>query len=144
MYRKILVALENTVADGRLLPHVGELAGHFRSELLLLHVADGFGARNFKHLKLAESEEIRADRAYLEEVAARFRERGLAVSTHLAMGEPSKEILKIAEGQRCDLIAMGSHGHRLLGDLFFGSTVHEVRHGTSIPVLIIRAGQGKT
>ena len=141
MYKKILVALENSRADESLIPHVAELAKQLKSELLLLHVADGFAARNFNQLKLAESEEIKADRAYLEIVAEKFREHGLTVSTQLAMGEPPKEILKAAEQGKCDLIAMASHGHRLIGDLIFGSTIHEVRHHTSIPVLLVRASQ---
>src|SRR2546427_3458668 len=140
MYRKILVALENSQADESLLPHVTELAKRLHSELLLVHVADGWVARNFETLKLAESEEMRADRGYLEKTAAQLRSQGLQVSAHLALGDPPREILKAAEAENCDLIAMTSHGHRLLGDLLFGSTIHEVRHRTSIPVLLVRAG----
>ena len=143
MYRKILVALENGPADAALLPHVAEMARRLGSELLLLHVADGFAARNFNQLKLAESEEMKTDRAYLENIAQQFRDQGLVAFTQLAMGDPPKQILKAAEKEKCDLIAMASHGHRLIGDLIFGSTIHEVRHNTSIPVLLIRAGRRK-
>ncbi len=139
MYRKILVALENSSADESLLPHVIELAKRFESHLLLLHVADGWVARNFNHLKLAESEEMRIDRAYLDNTVERLKGEGLSVGAYLALGDPPKEILKTAEAENCDLIAMTSHGHRLLGDLLFGSTIHEVRHRTSIPVLLVRA-----
>jgi nucleotide-binding universal stress UspA family protein len=141
MYRKILVALENSKADQSLLPHVAELAKRLHSELLLVHVADGWVARNFDRLKLTESEEMKADRAYLEKTAAQLRSEGLSVSAHLALGDPPREILKTAETEKCDLIAMTSHGHRLVGDLLFGSTIHEVRHRTSIPVLLVRAGE---
>lgn len=139
MYRKILVALENSPADAAVIPHVAEMARRLGSEVLLLHVADGWAARNFNQLQLAESEEIKADRTYLEIVAEKFQQQGLVVSTQLAMGEPPKEILKAAEQEKCDLIAMGSHGHRLIGDLIFGSTIHQVRHHTSIPILLVRA-----
>ena len=139
MYRKILVALENSTADATLLPHVTQLARQLGSELLLVHVADGWVARNFDNLKLAESEEMKVDRAYLEKSAADLRAQGLTVSAHLALGDPPKEILKTAENERCDLIAMTSHGHRFLGDLLLGSTIHEVRHRTNIPVLLVRA-----
>jgi len=140
MYRKILVALENTHADQSLLPHVTALAKRLESHLLLVHVADGWVARNFEKLKLAESDEMKADKEYLERTAARLRAEGLSVSAHLALGDPPREILKTAEVGHCDLIAMTSHGHRLLGDLIFGSTIHEVRHRTAIPVLLVRAG----
>lgn len=139
MYQKILVALENSRADKSLLPHVAELAKRLHSRLLLVHVADGWVARNFDQLKLAESEEMKTDRNYLESTATRLRDDGLEVTTHLALGDPPKEIIKTAERENCDLIAMTTHGHRLLGDLILGSTIHEVRHTTSIPILLVRA-----
>jgi nucleotide-binding universal stress UspA family protein len=139
MYRKILVALENSHADQSLLPHVTELARRLGSELLLVHVADGWVARNFNQLKLAESQEMKEDRAYLDQTVADLIEQGLRVSARLALGDPPGEILKAAEAEHCDLIAMTSHGHRLIGDLIYGSTIEAVRHKTSIPILVVRA-----
>ena len=141
MYRKILVALENSAADTSLLPHVSKLATHLHSELLLVHVADGWAARNFNQLKLAESEEMKADRQYLEAKAAELRQSGLRVSTRLALGNPPTEILKTAQEEKCDLIAMTTHGHKLIGDLIHGSTIEAVRHNTSIPLLVVRAAR---
>ena len=139
MYKKILVALENGPADETMLPQIAQLAAHLGSELLLLHVADGWAARSFDQLKLAESEEIKSDRAYLEKTADVLRAKKLTVTTRLAMGNPPTEILKIAEAEDCHLIAMTSHGHRLLGDLLHGSTINEVRHRTHIPIFLVRA-----
>lgn len=140
MYNKILVALENTRADDTLVPHITKLAHLLHSELLLIHVADGFVAQNFEQLKLAESDEMKNDRAYLEEIAERLRGEGLRVSAELALGNPPTEILKTAEARQCDLIAMTSHGHKLIGDIFLGSTIEKVRHNTTIPILVVRAG----
>ena len=139
MYKKILVALENSRADDSLVPHISELARRLGSELLLIHVADGFVAQNFDQLKLAESSEMKIDRAYLDEVASRLCADGLEVSTELALGNPPTEILKTAKAQQCDLIAMTSHGHKLIGDIFLGSTIEKVRHNTAIPILVVRA-----
>ena len=142
MYRRILVALDNTAADRSLLPHVAELAGHFQSHLVLLHVAEGFAARLYDELQLTESQEIREDREYLERTAAELRGRGLDVSCLLAMGNPPEEILKAADREQCDLIAMTSHGHRWLADLFLGSTINEVQCQTSITTVVIQADIG--
>jgi nucleotide-binding universal stress UspA family protein len=141
MYKRILVALENSRADETLLPHIGELAKLHGSELLLVHVADGFVARNYEQLKLAESQEMKEDRAYLESAADQLRGGGLSVSTLLALGDPAEGILKAAQDRQCDLIAMTAHGHRLLGDLLFGSTINEVRHKAQVPVLLVRVGK---
>lgn len=141
MYQRILVALENSRADQTLLPHVEELAKVHRAELVLVHVADGFVARNFNQLKLLESQEMRDDREYLERTAADLRSRGLNVNTTLELGDPAEGILKAAQDRQCDLIAMTAHGHRLLGDLLFGSAIHTVRHKSQVPVLLVRAGK---
>ena len=148
MYKKILVALENGRADQSLLPHAEQLAKLLGSELLLVHVADGWAARTFDQLKLSESEEMLADRRYLDEMADTVRRSGVKASVKLALGNPPTEIVKMAEAENCDLIAMGTHGHKLIGDLIFGSTIHEVRHKTTVPVLLVRAveklfGDGK-
>jgi manganese transport protein len=142
MYKKILVALENGRADDTLVPHIAELARRLGSELLLVHVADGFAARNFDQLKLAESDEMKADRSYLEGVALKLRPSGLTVSSALVLGNPPTEILKAASAHACDLIAMTSHGHKLFADIILGSTIDRVRHNTAIPILVVRAGTG--
>jgi manganese transport protein len=142
MYKKILVALENTRADESMVPHIAELARQLGSELLLVHVADGWAARNFDQLKLAESTEMKEDRVYLEAAAQRLRAGGLTVAVELVLGNPPTEILKAADAHGCDLIAMTSHGHKLLGDFFLGSTIDKVRHNTAIPILVVRASKG--
>lgn len=139
MYHDILVALDHSPSDEHLLAHVGRLAAQCRSRLLLLHVADGWAARNYERLQLKESEEMRDDRHYLEETAARLlAESGLEVRVMLALGNPPDEILKVAEAEKCDLIAMASHGHKLIGDLIHGSTIEQVRHNTQVPILVVR------
>jgi universal stress protein A len=140
MYQKILVALENSRADQSLLPHIEKLASLLHSQLLLVHVADGWAARHYDRLKLAESEEMKTDRQYLENTAERLRATGLNVSIHLAWGDPPTEILKTAEAEKCDLIAMTTHGHRLIGDIIYGSTIEHVRHKSTVPLLVVRAG----
>jgi nucleotide-binding universal stress UspA family protein len=138
MYQRILVALDHSKADQHLLPHVTELARLMRAEVLLVHVADGWVARNYDRLKLAESEEMRLDREYLEATAAALRsETGLVVEARLALGDPPREILRLCDEERCDLVAMTTHGHRLIGDILFGSTIDYVRHRSKAPLFIV-------
>ena len=140
MYSKILVTLDTTPSDGELLRHIMLLASLMKSELVLLHVADGWVARNFDQLNLSESEEMREDWKYLEDTAARLRaETQVPISTRLALGNPSTQILKVAESEHVDLIAMASHGHRLVGDIIHGSTIDAVRHGAKVAMVIVPA-----
>jgi nucleotide-binding universal stress UspA family protein len=139
MYRKILVAVEHSAADRTILTHVTALARLTGAELLLVHVADGWVARNFDRLQLRESEEMKADRLYLETLQAELGALGLTVRTHLAMGDPSSELVRVAEEQGVDLVAMSTHGHRFLSDVIHGATADRVRHLLKVPVLLLRA-----
>jgi nucleotide-binding universal stress UspA family protein len=139
MYNRILVAVENSPADRTILAHVRSLAALTGAELLLVHVADGFAARHFKDLGLRESEEIRGDRQYLENLASELAAHSIITSTELAMGDPATELIRLSRERNVDLIAMATHGHRLLNDLVRGTTVNRVRHEVKIPVLLLRA-----
>ncbi len=142
MYTKILVTLENSRTDEAILRHIERLAKPLGSSLLLVHVADGWMARHRERLNLAESEEMRVDRAYLETVRERFAAAGIPAEAQLLWGEPADEIVKIAEAAGVDLIAMSTHGHRFLADLVYGSIANKVRHTVDIPVLLLKAPAG--
>ena len=139
MYQRILIAVENSGADRTIVDHVSELARLTGAELLLVHVADGWAARNFDQLKLRESEEMRTDRAYLEMLRAELAGKGFTVDTCLAMGDPATELIKVAAERSVDLIAMSTHGHRFIKDVLLGATADRVRHLVKIPVLLLRA-----
>ena len=139
MYTRILVPLENSPYDTCILEHVRRLARTCGSSLVLIHVADGFAARNIGQLHLRDSEEMNADREYIERRAAELTQEGFDTSAVLAAGDPAKEIVAAAEREQCDLIAMSTHGHRWLKDLIYGSVANTVRHVSTVPVLLVRA-----
>lgn len=138
MYRNILIPLENSPADETILAHIKPLARMTGAHLLLVHVADGWVARNFNQLQLAESEEMKQDRAYLESRRSDLTAEGFACAAVLALGEPSDEIIKLAREKNVDLIAMTTHGHRFISDILYGATADKVRHAVDVPVLLLK------
>jgi len=141
MYHHILIPLENTPADETILVHIKPLARMTSAKLLLVHVADGWVARNFDQLKLAESEEMKQDRAYLERRRRELSDEGFSCDAVLALGEPSDQIIKLTEARGVDLIAMSTHGHRFVSDIIHGATADKVRHAVDVPVLLLRAAK---
>lgn len=137
MYKNILIPLENSVTDNTILTHIRPLAKLTNARITLVHVADGFMARNQKDL--GESEEMRDDYQYLKRRELELQKEGFEVNSVLLFGEPYKEILALAEKEKCDLIAMATHGHRGLSDIILGSVASDLRHSTRIPVLQIKA-----
>jgi len=138
MYKHILIPLENSPADETIVRHIKPLAQMTGAKLLIVHVADGWVARNFNQLQLAESDEMKQDRAYLERRRAELAAEGFTCAAVLALGEPSDEIIKLAQEKDVDLIAMTTHGHRLVSDILYGATADKVRHAVDVPVLLLK------
>jgi nucleotide-binding universal stress UspA family protein len=141
MYQHILVPLENSDADETILAHIKPLARMTGAKLLLVQVADGWVARNFNQLELAESDEMKQDRAYLEKRQRELSGEGFMCDAVLSLGEPSDQIVKLAREKDVDLIAMSTHGHRFISDILYGATADKVRHAVDVPVLLLRAGR---
>ena len=137
MYDKILVTLDSTPTDRAIIQHVQQLALLAHSHVVLLHVADGWAARTYG--PDAVSPEITQDTKYLDKIRAEFQSMGIPTDAELAYGDPAKEIIKWIEQKGCDLVAMSTHGHRLLADLFLGTTASRVQHSVRVPVLLLKA-----
>jgi len=137
MYKTILVTLDGTTTDQAILQHVKELAKLAHSRVVFLHVADGWAARTYG--PDAVSPEITEDTAYLKKVRAEFQSCGINADAELAYGDPVSEIVKWVKQKGCDLVAMSTHGHRFVADIFLGTTASRVQHSVSVPVLLLRA-----
>jgi nucleotide-binding universal stress UspA family protein len=144
MYKRILVPLENTDTDHAIVTHVRQLARLSGGSVVFMHVADGWAARNANSLTLRESEEMKGDREYLERICAELEGDGIEAECVLAGGDPGKEIAAAAEREKCDLIAMSTHGHRFIKDVIYGSVANEVRHLSRVPVLLVRGDREPT
>lgn len=144
MFKRILVPLEHSATDEAILAYIRPLASASHAALVLIHVADGWVARNIQQLDLRESEEMKEDFGYLDRVCSELRQDGFNVEAVLAAGDAAREIAAAADRERCDLIAMATHGHRLLADMVRGSVASELRHITSVPVLMVRARRQET
>jgi universal stress protein A len=137
MYKTILVTLDATPTDRAIIEHVKQLASALNSKVILLHVATGVPAQVYG--AAAAGQEIDQDQAYLSQVKEEFEARGVTTQAELRYGDPVTEICSWVDNQGCDLVAMSTHGHRMIADLLFGTTANRVQHNISVPVLLLRA-----
>src|SRR5579863_8873735 len=133
MYDTILLTLDASPTDRGIIEHIKALAGIMRSRVILLHVATGVPAQWIG--PEAGGEEISKSQAYLDAVRSEFGASGIPATCELRYGDPVKEIVKRVEEGGLALLAMGTHGHGIVGDLFFGATASRVQHSISVPVL---------
>lgn len=132
----IAAALGRDSGDAAIIGRAMSLARADEAMLTLVHVVDSVGTQVYD--SEVYDEHTREDEEYLEEIAREIQEAGIATEIALPHGDPARELVRFAETHGVDLLVMGSHGHRLLGDLLLGETVDPVRHGVEIPVLVVR------
>jgi universal stress protein A len=137
MYNTILVTLEGTPTDRAIIDHIKPLAKLLGSRVVLLHVATGATAQY--HGSEAAGREVEEGKDYLARVRLEMNEAGVRTEAEMAYGEPAKQIVNWVNQKGCDLIAMSTHGHQMLADLFLGTTAIRVQHSVKVPVLLLRA-----
>ena len=137
MYNTILITLDGTPTDRAIIDHLKALAALLRSRVVLLHVVASAPAKY--HGPDAADKEVGESQAYLDGVQAEFAKAGVAARSEMAYGDPVKEIIHWVNQNGCDLVAMSTHGHKFLADLFLGTTARHVRHSIKVPVLLLRA-----
>jgi manganese transport protein len=130
------VALDLSGMDSKVLSQARTLAQQNGARLVLMHVVEGVGGQLFG--KNAYDDEARDDRKHLENHADQLRTTGLEVQAVLGFGRIPKEIVRIANEQKIDLLVMGGHGHRGVKDIIFGTSISKVRHHLKIPVLVVQ------
>jgi manganese transport protein len=136
-YERIAIALAADAGDAPVLAHGLSLARSYGARAILVHVAEGFGARYFG--RDADNLETRDDLDYLERARGEAERLGVTAETRLLFGAPVEELTRLVEREGIDLLVMGAHGHGPVGDIFFGSTVSPVRHRVKIPVFVVRS-----
>ena len=128
--------------------HVEDLAGRYGATVVLLRVVEpvpvttGF---EMPYAMLREEFERRTREAetYLAAIQGEFREKGIQAQTSVVTGSVVDAIIKAAEREGADLIALASHGRSGLSQVFYGSVAAGVLHRIDRPLLLIRSRDGE-
>ena len=135
-YSRVGVALDYSAVDEKVLSHALRLSADHGAELCLFHVVEGISGQLFG--KNAYDAEARDDREHLENIAARLRASGAAVSIYLGYGRVPNALVQLSTETKVELLIMGGHRHRGFDDLLFGASISKVRHALTIPVLVVQ------
>ena len=82
--------------------------------------------------------ETQSDADNLEKYVIALKELGYHSQSRIGFGNPATAIAGIVNEEQLDFIILGSHGHKALKDLIFGTTVNSVRHKVAVPVLVVK------
>lgn len=77
------------------------------------------------------------DYNYLKSYGQLIKGQGYSCEVILGFGNPKSAIPVLVDKHKCDLLVMGTHGHKTIKDLLLGATIEGVRHNISIPLLLV-------
>lgn len=135
--RRIAVTLDFTETDTAVLSQAVMMAraSGRSAKVILLHVVESTGARMLG-AELSDAE-AQSDQERLELYNSELTELGVDTMFDLGFGEPVEQLASLIEQHRPDLVIIGSHGHKGVGDLVHGTTVDALRHRVNVPVLVV-------
>lgn len=135
-YKRIGIAMEgNTGRDMQIINQAMPFLKAIGADLHLIHCVQTVPALYYGNL-VGDSTATNMQE-YLEHVAVALRSDHFDVTVHIGGGEPEDEILRVISEHDLNLIIAGSHGHKFITDLIYGSTIEGVRHKSRLPVLAI-------
>jgi nucleotide-binding universal stress UspA family protein len=144
MYKTILVPLDGSKRAEAILSHVEELSTLYDSRIIFLQVVEppplivGPEGDIALHQKEIERWEKQAN-SYLSAIEGEFQEKGIKTKKHVMHGPVVEAIIKVAEQEGADLIALASHGRSGLSKVFYGSVAAGVLNRIDRPLLLIRS-----
>ena len=134
-FSRIVIAIDFSAIDSEVIRHALSLASQ-DTKVLIIHVVESVGAMVFG--KEANDYESIHDKNLLDQYQLKVQAEGIETSVYLGFGNPKSIIPAKVMEFKADLLLMGTHGHKGLKDIVFGTTVDKVRHKVNIPVLLVK------
>jgi manganese transport protein len=138
-YKHLAITIDFSKNDNDCLRHA-IMQGGKHAHYTLIHVVETAGARYYGGQVM--DSETQSDADNLDKYVQAMQKLGYKAGAEIGYGSPAVAIAEIVNKNGIDFIVMGSHGHRALKDLIFGTTVNSVRHMVNVPVLIVKPQRG--
>jgi len=133
-YKTIAVALDFSENDEKLLSHaLGQ--GQNEANYVLIHIVESVPARLYE--QDSDDEETEKDKQHLTFYKNQLTDRGFRADAKIGFGSRAKEIVRLVNDSKADMLVIGAHGHSGIKDLIYGQTINTVRHELKIPVLVV-------
>lgn len=134
-YHNIGVSIDFSKNDADSIRH-GIMQGGKRARYTLIHIVETAGARYYGGQVM--DHETQSDVDNLDQYVETLHKLGYKAKAKIGYGTAATAIAQIVKDEKIDFVVMGSHGHKAIKDLIFGTTVNKVRHKVNVPVLVVK------
>ena len=133
-YKKIAISVDFSTSDNKAINKAIGLGGT-DAGYLLVHVLESanavvYGEDSFD----MEGEQ---DYQFLKQHAKQLSEKGFVCTVALGYGNPKTAIPELVAKNNCDILVMGTHGHKTFKDILLGTTIEGVRHNIKVPLVLV-------
>jgi manganese transport protein len=134
-YKDIGITIDFSKNDQDCIRHA-LMQGGKEAHYNLIHVVETAGARYYGQQVM--DSETQSDVDNLDKYILALTKLGYNAEAKIGYGSAASSIAQIVIENNIDFVVMGSHGHKALKDLIFGTTVNSVRHKVNVPVLVVK------
>ncbi|MBL7896019.1 MAG: Nramp family divalent metal transporter [Bacteroidia bacterium] len=133
-YKKIAITVDFSSSDNKAINKAIMLGGK-KAEYVLVHVLESTNAVVYGEDSFDMERE--QDYQYLKKYQDQLSEKGFVSHLALTYGNPKTAIPKSVSAHHCDMLVMGTHGHKTFKDILLGTTIEDVRHNISVPLVLV-------
>ncbi|MBN8692955.1 MAG: Nramp family divalent metal transporter [Bacteroidetes bacterium] len=133
-YKKIAITVDFSSSDNKAINKAIMLGGK-NAEYVLVHVLESTNAVVYGEDSFDMERE--QDYQYLKKYQDQLSEKGFVSHLALTYGNPKTAIPKSVSAHQCDMLVMGTHGHKTFKDILLGTTIEDVRHNISVPLVLV-------
>ncbi|MBD1384460.1 Nramp family divalent metal transporter [Mucilaginibacter rigui] len=134
-YNNIAITIDFSRNDEDCIRHA-LMQGGKKAHYTLIHVVETAGARYYGGQVM--DNETQSDVDNLDKYVNTLTALHYKAEAKIGYGGAATAIAEIINQSKIDFVVMGSHGHKVLKDLIFGTTVDSVRHKVNVPVLVVK------
>lgn len=133
-YKKVAISVDFSTSDNKAINKAIALGGT-DAEYLLVHVLESTNAVVYGEDSFDMERE--QDYQFLKQHAQQLSSNGFKCSIALGYGNPKNAIPELVGKNNCDILVMGTHGHKTFKDILLGTTIEGVRHNIKVPLVLV-------
>lgn len=133
-YKKVAISVDFSTSDNKAINKAIGLGGT-DAEYLLVHILESTNAMVYGEDSFDMERE--QDYQFLKQHALQLNEKGFKCAIALGYGNPKTAIPELVNKNNCDILVMGTHGHKTFKDILLGTTIEGVRHNIAVPLVLV-------
>lgn len=133
VFERIAITVDFSLSDNKAINKAIQI-GNKKSTYILIHILESTNAMVYGEnaFDLEREEDFQKLKQYQEQLL----NKNISCEIQLGFGNPKQAIPELILKNNCDVLVMGTHGHKTMKDIILGSTIEKIRHEIKITLVL--------